>query len=40
MQGGNHGAEKKLMHENLTNLATTSNQQLPNRKHLEIESNN
>ena len=40
MQGDNHGAEKKLMHENLTNLATTSNQQLPNRKHLEIESNN
>ena len=40
MQGGNHGAEKKFIRENLTNLATTSNQQLPIRKHLEIESNN
>ena len=40
MQGGNHGAEKKLMHETWLNIATTLNQQLPIRKHLEIESNN
>ena len=40
MQGSNHNAEKKLMHENLTKHSYTLNQQLSIRKHLEIESNN
>ena len=31
MQDGDYNAERRLMHENLTNLATTSNQQLSTR---------